>query len=933
MFSFVLRKLFHKKWMALCLLIGNILLVSVAASYPLYRVSSFQRMLVDEFRRYAKEENHNPAVFQVSYHTMKGGAAIGFAAVEEETFAAAENLGVDILETVTSYELGTRKAFPSIVRDGEDEKRITLGAVSGMEEHVELLYGHFPKNVPDDDGCLEVMVSDEAMIEQDMLLSDEYLYDGLELVSGEPLKLKVVGIFRVPDGTENYWEAAETDIAKQVYTSAGLFRNTFLGKDVENQYTLSGRWNFVWDYEKLKPSDVNALVRTTQNLNRTEILKDKVSDGGYLKILNTYTAKARRIEVTLLILQVPVLMLLCAFLYMISGQMLQMEQNEISILRSRGASKRQIVALYLMQSISLSVSSVLAGVPLGTLFCKMLGSATAFLAFSSARSLPVRFAADVIPYTLGAVLLSVAVTTMPVLSYSELSIVNVKRSRARGQKSLWKRMYLDVILVAVALYGWYSFNRSQNTVTMEVLSGNALDPLLYISFSLFILGSGLLCVRLQPLFLKGIFALGAKRMKPSTYASLLGAVRGGAKQEFIIIFLILTVSIGISDTTIARSIVLNAVNNTAHLVGADVVVKEKWADNAAAVLRGSVQELNYTEPDFEKYQTIPGVEEATPVIYIDDGKVSGTTRLSTDIMGIRTAGFYEVTNLQEGLLPYTYAEYLNALSADPSAVLLSENYMHKQGYRLGDSIAYERADGAKAVGTVYGFFAFWPGYEPEAYSVTEVGEAQREDNYLIVANYSRLVDTWGVYPYEVWMNTTDGGEGIREWISEHPELKWTKFEMMAEKEKEIIQDTMFQGTNGILSMSFIVILLLCLVGYLIYWILSIRSRELLFGVLRAMGMKKREITWLLIVEQMCTGLYAVVCGAAIGVFSSTMFVPMIQQAYAASEQVLPLHLITKATDLLQLFAVIVVMLVICLFILGRIVSGMNISTALKLGED
>jgi len=161
----------------------------------------------------------------------------------------------------------------------------------------------------------------------------------------------------------------------------------------------------------------------------------------------------------------------------------------------------------------------------------------------------------------------------------------------------------------------------------------------------------------------------------------------------------------------------------------------------------------------------------------------------------------------------------------------------------------------------------------------------------------------------------------------------TKLEDMTQKEADIVQDTMFQGTNGILSMSFIVILMLCCVGYLIYWIMSIRSRELLFGVLRAMGMRKREITWMLIIEQICSGLYAIIMGGAIGILASQMFVPMIQQAYAASEQILPLQLITRSGDLVQLFAIIAAMVCICLLVLGRIISKLNISSALKLGED
>ena len=42
-------------------------------------------------------------------------------------------------------------------------------------------------------------------------------------------------------------------------------------------------------------------------------------------------------------------------------------------------------------------------------------------------------------------------------------------------------------------------------------------------------------------------------------------------------------------------------------------------------------------------------------------------------------------------------------------------------------------------------------------------------------------------------------------------------------------DPVLQGTNGILTVGFIVVLLLCTVGFLIYWILSIQSRALLFA--------------------------------------------------------------------------------------------------------
>lgn len=80
----------------------------------------------------------------------------------------------------------------------------------------------------------------------------------------------------------------------------------------------------------------------------------------------------------------------------------------------------------------------------------------------------------------------------------------------------------------------------------------------------------------------------------------------------------------------------------------------------------------------------------------------------------------------------------------------------------------------------------------------------------------------------------------------------------------VSKDPLLQGTNGVLTMSFIVMLVLCTAGYLIYWIMSIRAREMVFGVLRACGMHKGEIFKMLFMEQFFSGVCAVFAGIGIG---------------------------------------------------------------------
>ena len=90
---------------------------------------------------------------------------------------------------------------------------------------------------------------------------------------------------------------------------------------------------------------------------------------------------------------------------------------------------------------------------------------------------------------------------------------------------------------------------------------------------------------------------------------------------------------------------------------------------------------------------------------------------------------------------------------------------------------------------------------------------------------------------------------------------------------------------------------------------------------------------MLINEQIFSGILSIIFGAGVGLVASRMYVPIIQIAYAAEKQVLPQSLITDSVDMVKLFAVIAVMLCICIAVLIRNIAAMKITNALKLGED
>ena len=120
---------------------------------------------------------------------------------------------------------------------------------------------------------------------------------------------------------------------------------------------------------------------------------------------------------------------------------------------------------------------------------------------------------------------------------------------------------------------------------------------------------------------------------------------------------------------------------------------------------------------------------------------------------------------------------------------------------------------------------------------------------------------------------------------------------------------------------------------MIYWITSIKSRELIFGIYRAMGLSMREIANMLLIEHTFGSVLPILFGIFTGVFSARSFVPLILLAYSPSYSTLKTVIITSGLDMIRIGLCVIVMLILCFMVIRHILSTMKIAQALKLGED
>ncbi len=932
---FLKTKMMGKKLMMALLLIGNILLIAICSSCPMYIDAARDKALSKTLNELQNTTGSYPGAvtFEVTSRTYKE------AADRESLFAYGDTLAVDIPAsldhaTLASVKTYTIPLFQVKKTDASRSLGINLIAKSDLSSHISVQEG---TDFVSESGVIPVLLSDRSLMDLDLRIGDTFTADQLVDDAGKSLTLKIVGSFVLNDSSDPYWDISPSALSNYFFISQEAFEQYFVSNV---RYSITAEWRFVLDSEGLTLSDLTSVTEQAKAVCAND---DRFSaELGFSSIMEDSVSESEKVTLTLWVLQVLTLLLLVVFLFMVASQLMQMEQNEISVYKSRGASRKQIFLLYLLQSSILAIISLIIGIPLAVFFCQTIGSANEFLQFVSRKALPITIDSTVLLFALGATVLSMTVTLIPVVRQSRIDIVQAKRSRQKkNKKPFWQRIFIDFVLIIAALATWYINIGQTDEIAADLAAGKMINPFLYVASALFLIGCALLVLRIFPYLMKGIFAIGKKLWSPALYASFLQMMRSAGNRSFLMAFLMLTVASGVYYSVAACSINTNAEQGLYYESGADLVLQEDWKFNSGATLsiEGSSQNavVGYVEPDYSRYLELfdetPELASMTRV-YAASGltaKVDISKAVeNVQLLGINTKEFGETANMNANLLPTHWYHYLNAMSQNIKGVLLSTNFHDDYGVELGDSITYTTSTGATLQGIVAGFVDYFPTYRPNISVEDEV-----VSQYLIVANFQNIYDIASqgrAIPYQIWMKLNGRSQFIYDFANEQG-IRFKVFDNYADAQITLKNKPLFQGTNGVLTIGFIVTLLLCAVGFLMYWIFSIKERQLQFGIFRAMGMTSGEVMVMLGCEQIFVSGLSVLMGYFIGIGAAKLFVPLIQVAYSSADRVLPLAVIASNADLAKLFIIVGIVMLVCISVIAYMVKRLKISQALKLGED
>ena len=938
MFKFLSHKLLNKKWLNFCLLLGIVFLVAIVSCNPMFKNGAMDMAISAKFDSYIEDNNEYSAVIGRSGSCATDSYA-DTNAVSERVDAYVDKwmsyIDVPILEeqvimsiesSFTNTSLGARKLF-------------SVTYIENMEEHINIIYGEGLTDGVLSDGSYPCILSQEYMDTYNLVVGEVINFDKMTDKDGNCLKCTIVGIYEPSDTSDIFWEQTPDDLEKKIFVAQDVFDEIVEKYDVLTIY-----------YSNYVMLDYDYIDHTNASDIGYYLSEFKKADDNFLEsfsgIISEYEGDAATITIIIWVLELPVLVLLLAFIYMVSGQILELEDGEIAMLKSRGTDTKQILLIYLGESAILSAIAIVIGIPIGYGLCKLCASATSFLKFSFGDTHFYTFDIGMIFYSLAAAVVAILFITLPVIKYAKQSIVEQKSKLGKvGTKPFWEKFFLDIILVIVSIYLLYNYNKQKDSLALSILAGEKPDPMIFLNSSLFMFAVGLLILRLIKYIIKFIYFIGRKKWSPALYASFLQITRTSRKQSFISVFLVMTIAMGLYNSNMARTINENNEQRIEYNLGTDLVLNEHWSMGTY----GGSGEVTwyYDEPDYGRYtESLSEIcSSMTRVIYDDNANIIAgkSTYNNCVLMGINTKEFGETAELMSGLNDEHWYNYLNSLSQVSNGVIISSNLAEECELSIGDTITYERYNPissksdeviASVSGTICAIVDAWPGFDQYTYVENESGETVEKETYLVVANYAYVVSAFTLTPYQVWMKLKDGYD-YQDVLNvlEEENITVDSYESVDKNVNEMLESPLILVTNGLFSLSFLVAIILCLAGFLIYWITSIRQRELLFGIYRAMGMSMKEINKMLINEQIFSSVLASLAGYGVGAVATILFVKLTAIVYLPETHNIAVNIVTNPVDIIRLTVVVIIMFIICFIVLRSILKSMNITQALKLGED
>jgi hypothetical protein len=836
--------------------------------------------------------------------------------------------------------------------------------------HMHLLAGRLPQTAPAG-GAIEALVTSSMARAEGLQLGDPLTATFLG-TQDRPVTARVVGIWEPTQPNENFWNGLSFE---PIITDTAAIYSVLLDQRdyVTSMATLdlvqnAQHWVYYTDARRISAGGMGSVADAVNRARAQVPSRIGAASASSATVYSLLPAAITGLQRQLALLAQPLYIVvaqvvgLTLFFVVAMAELLVEDQaGEIAALKSRGASGGQLLGNYAGQSLLLGALAAVLGWQLAAPAARLL--VHGFVPAATLRQAGVTDAylagladprASLAP-ALASALLGVVAVVVAVQRAARADVLAFRREQGRaGRQPLWRRLYLDVALAVVCLLGYFDLATFGGLDVRQQLgaSGGGGSPLLLIAPALLLVAGALLLLRVFPVAVAAVGRFATRRRGALGMLALAQITRAPRGPSRLAALLALALGMGLFALTVDGSLIQNAGSRAAYQAGADVRLLQSGEEPGPVDrrLRAALAAL-------------PGVRGVTPV-YRANINVNGSADVGTltaNLLGVDPATW----ETDAGAIAWR-ADYADAPLADlmramrqrawradalgggqvgdprhPVWALVNQTLADALHLRVGQRFPIYFGDAqttpANAIvgAIIQQFPTLYPAQSQAGYLVVSLSDATAA--YLTTTQS----DPSTIGPTEYWLRTDDNPAHLRALrgalANDATALDFVRLLDRRQIEQAIATNPIQVGMRGLLLLGAAVAAALALLGSVIQSALAARQRAVRFAVLRTLGMARRQLTRLLLVEQLVIYAFGLLAGTLLGAVLALATLRFLQFGDTALDPAtLGVPSYVLAIDPLKIalfYGVLLLSVALALAAAAFYANTVGLGKALRLGED
>ena len=962
---FVIKRAFHHRAILLPVLLGVLAAVTILCSVPLFSTAASNVGLRATMDAPAQAVTKNlridfatPALDPNTYAHATKQVTANVQYYLGSSLAPSAPLRRAKVSDQALYPVGDAHHFPAgLINTAE------VWFVNGMDaQHLKLTQGVFPSsNVTVTQTSHGKAYNVEAIISQDWANQFGLKLGDVQEIADETdqpgsfLRVKYVGFFEPINPKDSIW-FDNTDpftlpitCCNQPLPPAPIWLDETAFENSVPQLGLTHPIDYAWLYY-LNLSTINAGNASTVegdivalksqfglasagSSNGQQASYDAKS--GLDQLLANVLQKLFFVTVATLVAILPGLALLLLYVGLAASALAERNREEIALMKSRGASTWQVLALsaieaLLLCGVALVVAPLLAGQVTGLLtrfsfFGGAPGASAGFLSIPTGQTYI---------YASVAAFLCLLTLLAPALMASRTSLVTVKRETSRPRlAALVFRLAPGVLLAALGVFGFIEIRQRGAFFSQDVQGNLSVDWVAAAAPTLLLVGAAGLGLLLLPLLLMLLDRIGQRLPGISAGLALRQMARRPAPYSRLVLLLTLTIALGIFASLFSGTLLNSFTDRAAYESGADLRLVEGQANASDAARQAA--------PLQDQMQVLAGVTDGMNVFRAKGTAPSSVLRyadvyaLGIDSTKYQSLGYWRSDFADQPLSTLMQKLRTRVSESESVPAIIDDQLLADTGKHIGDQINIELGTALAANFVIEGTFHYFPTLDTSQYAIVA------DVNQLLqVLNLNPLNQ---VTPNEVWFKLAPNApqytaDTAQNRLVNNPEHKQVIVTVQAAYDRIALEsslrnDPLHFSISGALSLDFVGAALLSVIGFVVLFYVIAQRRSFEFGVLRAMGLSLRQLAGSLAWEQVTLLFSAILFGLGLGVVLAYSVLPALATDDTGKALLPPFATHMDVQSVVQLALFLIACALAALSATLVIFRRLQLHEVLRLGEE